>query len=150
MSRSNGHHRWGAAPWKIDFTPPRSALPRSADFAIVGAGFAGLAAAAWLRLLAPQKSVVVLEAGRIGEGASGRTGGMVLSESAAGNLSGLGDVLAGLKKILHKLHVDSDLSLPGAWEIARSDRAERSDNARPLKGKSPIKWSDSGELRVIG
>lgn len=150
MSRSFAHHHWGAAPWKIDFTPPRSALPRSADFAIVGAGFAGLAAAAWLRLLAPQKAVVVLEAGRIGEGASGRTGGMVLSESAAGNLSGLGDVLAGLKKVLRKLRVDSDLSLPGAWEIARSNRAERSDNARPLKGSSPIKWTDSGELRVIG
>ena len=122
------------------------------DFAVVGAGFAGLAAAAWLRILAPEKSVVVLEAGRIGNGASGRTGGLVLSESAAGDLPGLGDVLAGLKKILRKLRVESDLLLPGAWEIAHSDRAKPSENARLLKGRSPIQWRDfdSREIRVMG
>jgi glycine/D-amino acid oxidase-like deaminating enzyme len=54
-------------------------------------GFTGLAAAAWLRLLAPEKSVAVLEAGRIGSGASGRTGGMILSRTAADDLPGLGD-----------------------------------------------------------
>ena len=152
MSRSRARDLWGVSPWKIDFTPPKGSLPSSVDFAIVGAGFAGLAAAAWLRILAPEKSVVVLEGGRIGNGASGRTGGLVLSESAAGDLPGLGNVLAGLKKILRKLGVESDLLLPGVWEIAHSDRAERSDNARPLKGRSPIQWrdSDSREIRVAG
>jgi glycine/D-amino acid oxidase-like deaminating enzyme len=152
ISRSRTRDLWGVPPWKIDFTPPKHPLPSSVDFAIVGTGFAGLAAAAWLRILAPKKSVVVLEAGRIGNGASGRTGGLVLSESAAGDLPGLGDVLAGLKKILRKLRVESDLLLPGVWEIAHSDSAERSDNARPLKGRSPIQWrdSDSREIRVTG
>jgi len=58
--------------------------------------------------------------------------------------------LAGLKKILRKLSVESDLLLPGVWEIAHSDRAERSDNARPLKGRSPIQWRDfdSRKIRV--
>src|SRR5579863_7611266 len=144
MSASRQHDSWGKPPWKIEFTPPKQALPQEADFAVVGAGFAGLAAAAWLRLLAPKKSVVLLEAGRIGAGASGRTGGMVLSESAAGDLSGLGDVLEGLKKIIRRLGVDSDLSLPGAWEIARTGHAKPSDNARKLRGKSPIEWHDSG------
>jgi len=152
MPRSQARDLWGVPPWKIDFTPPKRSLPSSVDFAIVGAGFAGLAAAAWLRILAPEKSVVVLEAGCIGNGASGRTGGLVLSESAAGDLPGLGDVLAGLKKILRRLHVESDLLLPGAWEIAHSEHAKRSDNARPLKGKSPIQWRDfdSQEIRVTG
>lgn len=152
MSRSHARDLWGIPPWKIDFTPPKHSLPSSVDFAVVGAGFAGLAAAAWLRILDPKKSVVVLEAGRIGNGASGRTGGLVLSESAAGDLHGLGDVLAGLKKILRKLRVESDLLLPGVWEIAHSDHAERSDNARPLKGRSPIQWRDfdSREIRVTG
>lgn len=152
MSRSHARDLWGVPPWKIDFTPPKRSLSSSVDFAIVGAGFAGLAAAAWLRILAPEKSVAVLEAGRIGNGASGRTGGLVLSESAAGDLPGLGDVLAGLEKILRKLRVESDLLLPGAWEIAHSDHAERSDNARPLKGRSPIQWRDfdSREIRVTG
>jgi glycine/D-amino acid oxidase-like deaminating enzyme len=150
MSPSHEHKGWGMPPWRIDFTPPEQPLPRAADFAVVGAGFVGLAAAAWLRLLAPEKSVVVLDSGRIGAGASGRTGGMVLSETAAGNLPGLGDVLAGLQDILKRLAVDCDLSLPGAWEIARNDRAEKSDNAHVLRGKSPIEWQDSGKLHVVG
>jgi glycine/D-amino acid oxidase-like deaminating enzyme len=143
---------WGPPPWQVDYEPPAHPLPQVVDFAVVGAGFTGLAAAAWLRHLAPEKSVVVLEAGRIGAGASGRTGGMVLAESAAGDLPGLGDVLAGLESILRKLRVNCDLSLPGAWEIAHSDRAERSDNAQPLKGNSPIKWQDfnSETIRVTG
>ena len=138
MSRSNTHQPWGTPPWKIDFAPLEQPLPETVDFAIVGGGFAGLAAAAWLRSKAPEKSVVLLEASHIGAGASGRTGGMVLSETAAGDFSGLGDVLAGLRRILRKLRVDSDLSLPGAWEIARSDEAEKSDNGHPLRGRPPI------------
>jgi glycine/D-amino acid oxidase-like deaminating enzyme len=138
--------RWGQPPWKIDFTPARQPLPLEADFAVIGAGFTGLAAAASLRLMAPEKSVVVLEAGQIGHGASGRTGGMVLAESAAGDLPGLGDVLAGLQKILAELSRASgvpiieraELSLPGAWEIAR--KKGRKD--------SPIEWDDTGTLRV--
>ena len=149
MSRSDTRQSWGPPPWKIDFTPPAQPLPESVDFAIVGGGFAGLAAAAWLRMKAPKKSVVLLEAAQIGSGASGRTGGMVLSESAAGDLSGLGDVLAGLKKILQQLRVNPELSLHGAWEIARSDEAEKSDYGRPLRGPSPIDWQDSGNLHVV-
>ena len=106
---------------------------------MIGAGFSGLASAAWLRLLAPEKSVVVLEAGRIGHGASGRTGGMALDGAAADDLSGLEDVLGGLRKILGKLEVDCDLSLPGAWEIARRGGSK----------DSPISWNDSGTLRVV-
>jgi glycine/D-amino acid oxidase-like deaminating enzyme len=148
MSRIHTHQTWGTPPWQIDFTPSEQSLPETVDFAIVGGGFAGLTAAAWLRLKAPEKSVVLLEATHIGAGASGRTGGMVLNGTAAGELSGLGDVLAGLKMIVRKLRVDSDLSLPGAWEIARSDQAEKSDNGHRLRGQSPIEWQDSGKLRV--
>jgi len=139
MSSSHEHKSWGTPPWQIDFAPPEQPLPRAADFAVVGAGFTGLAAAAWLRLLAPEKSVVVLDSGRIGAGASGRTGGMVLAETAAGDLPGLGDVLAGLQDILKKLDVDCDLSLPGAWELGRSEGLK----------KSPIAWNDSGTLGVV-
>src|SRR5579863_6870889 len=128
MSPSLLQNAWGQPPWQIDFSPAQQPLPKSVDFAIIGGGFTGLAAAAWLRLLAPDKSVALLEAGRIGAGASGRTGGMVLAESAAGDLPGLGDVFAGLKRILGDLGracgvslADAcELALPGAWEIGRS------------------------------
>jgi len=44
-----------------------------------------------------------------------------------------------LRQILSRLDVECDLSLPGAWEIARKGgRLE----------KSPIRWNDSGILRV--
>ncbi|MGO9588478.1 MAG: NAD(P)/FAD-dependent oxidoreductase [Candidatus Acidiferrales bacterium] len=139
MPASHNQNPWGTPPWQIDFTPPQRPLPPTADFAVIGAGFSGLAAAAWLRLLAPEKSVVVLEAGRIGRGASGRTGGMALEGAAADDLSGLEDVLGGLRKILERLEVECDLSLPGAWEIARRGGSK----------ESPIAWNDSGTLRVV-
>jgi FAD dependent oxidoreductase len=82
-SHSNLHTHWGAPPWLIDFAVRNKPVPPSVNFAIVGGGFTGLAAAAWLRRLAPEKSVAVFEADRIGAGASGRTGGMALAESAA-------------------------------------------------------------------
>jgi glycine/D-amino acid oxidase-like deaminating enzyme len=138
-SHSNPHPHWGAPPWHIDFAVRGKPVPSSVDFAIVGGGFTGLAAAAWLRRLAPGKSVAVFEADRIGAGASGRTGGMALAESAAGDLPGLGDVLGGLERILAELDIDCDLSLPGAFEIGRG---------KSLK-TSPIQWNDSGTLRVM-
>ena len=133
------HSHWGAPPWHIDFAIRNKPVPPSVDFAIIGAGFTGLAAAAWLRHLAPEKSVAVFEVDRIGAGASGRTGGMALAESAAGDLPSLGNVLAGLERILAELDIDCDLSLPGAFEIGRS---------KGLKN-SPIQWTDSGTLRVV-
>jgi glycine/D-amino acid oxidase-like deaminating enzyme len=132
-------HPWGIPPWTVDFRPAKRPVPGQVDFAVIGAGFAGLSAAAWLAKLAPGKSVVVLESGSIGNGASGRTGGMALSETAAGPLPGLGDVLAGYKKILRALHVDSRLTLPGAWELGRSGSPKN----------SPISWYDSGNLHVV-
>jgi glycine/D-amino acid oxidase-like deaminating enzyme len=132
-------HPWGIPPWAIDFRPAKRPIPGEVDFAVIGAGFAGLSAAAWLAKLAPGKSVLVLESESIGNGASGRTGGMALSETAAGPLPGLGDVLAGYKKILRALHVDSRLTLPGAWELGRSGSSKN----------SPISWNDSGNLHVV-
>lgn len=114
-------------------------MPSEVDFAVVGGGFSGLSAASWLRRFAPGKTVVVLEAGTIGAGSSGRTGGLPLAETAAGDLPGLGDVLAGFSSILKELEVDCDLAFPGVYEIGR---------AGGLAG-SPISWSDSGELRAV-
>jgi glycine/D-amino acid oxidase-like deaminating enzyme len=130
---------WGNRPWAINFRAKSHALPESVDFAVVGGGFTGLAAAAWLKRLAPEKSVALLEAGTFGSGASGHTGGMALAESAAGNLPGLGDVLSGYKKMLDELRVEGDLHLPGVYELGRT---------MPLKN-SPIRWRDSGELSAV-
>jgi glycine/D-amino acid oxidase-like deaminating enzyme len=129
---------WGNRPWDVDFIPARKTLPATLDFAIVGGGFTGLAAAAWLKTLAAEKSVALFESDVIGAGSSGHTGGMALAETAAGDLPGLGDVLAGYRKILKKFEVDADLTLPGVFELGRS---------KPLKN-SAISWKDSGSLQV--
>ncbi len=137
MSRKT--HAWGAPPWTVDFHPAPRALPDHVDFAIVGGGFSGLSAAACLRRLAPSRSVLALESASLGEGASGRTGGLALAETAAGPLPGLGNVLAGYKKIIRALRIDSRLALPGVFELGRSAPAQN----------SPISWKDSGELKVV-
>jgi gamma-glutamylputrescine oxidase len=139
MTMFRNSHPWGTPPWTIDFRPTLRPLPAHADFVIVGAGFAGLSAGAWLARLAPSKSVMVLESGSIGHGASGRTGGMTLEQTAAGPLRGLGNVLGGYKRILRTLHIDSRLALPGAWELAR----------HKTRKNSAISWDDSGTLRVV-
>jgi glycine/D-amino acid oxidase-like deaminating enzyme len=140
---------WGETPWKITFRSERMALPEHVDFAIVGGGFAGLSAATWLARLAPKKTVLLLEAARVGNGASGRTGGMALAQSAAGDLPGLGDVLRGYRNILRDLRIDAELQLPGVWEVARHEESMEGKRIRPLKN-SPIDWQDSGRVRAVG
>jgi glycine/D-amino acid oxidase-like deaminating enzyme len=130
---------WGNRAWRVEFTPTRRELPPSLDFAIIGGGFTGLAAAAWLKTLAPEKTVALFEHDEIGAGSSGHTGAIALAESAVGDLPGLGDVLASYQSILRKLQVDGDVTLPGVYELGRSD-------ATP---NSPIRWKDSGDLSVV-
>jgi glycine/D-amino acid oxidase-like deaminating enzyme len=145
MSESAGKKRWGMAPWAIDFRAVANlrggnrAIPDDVDFAIVGGGFTGLAAAACLRRMDASKSVVVFEAETIGAGASGHTGGMCLGETAVGDLPGLGDVLSGFSGLLRELEVDCDLSLPGASELGRAKGG----------AASAIHWNDSGDLHVV-
>jgi glycine/D-amino acid oxidase-like deaminating enzyme len=124
-------------------------LPEHVDIAVVGGGFAGLSAAAWLARLAPKKTVLLLEAERVGNGASGRTGGMALAQTAAGDLPGLGDVLRGYRKTVKDLRVDAELELPGVWEIARHEKSMEGTKVHPLKN-SPIDWDDSGRVRAVG
>lgn len=133
-----GIPRWGLPPWTIEFQSELRALPDAVDFAVVGGGFSGLAAAAWLQHLQPGKKVALFEASRIGACSSGHTGGMALSETAAGSLPGLGDVLGGFSEILRELRVQCDLELPGACEIGR----------QAILPVSPIQWHDSGALGV--
>ena len=66
---------WAATARPAPETPPLDAS-RQADVAIVGAGYSGLAAA--LHLAEAGVSVVVLETGEPGWGASGRNGGQVI------------------------------------------------------------------------
>jgi len=71
-SLSREPYWWDAAPREA---PNAIALPKRCDVAIIGGGYAGLSAA--MTLARAGRSVVVLEAGAPGQGASSRSGGMI-------------------------------------------------------------------------
>ncbi len=88
----------GPAAWNAILGLQPAARPlerdRTADFAIVGGGFAGLSAARRLIQLNPGARVVVLEAGRIAEGAAGRNSGFMIDlphELTSEDYAGAGD-----------------------------------------------------------
>lgn len=71
----------------VHLLPPRTHPVRRVagatgfDWAIVGAGYAGLAAARRIAACAPGQSVAVIDAGRAGEGAAGRNSGFAVEIS---------------------------------------------------------------------
>jgi glycine/D-amino acid oxidase-like deaminating enzyme len=72
----------GATGWNAILEPPGPANELAsriaADWVVIGAGFAGLAAARRLRQLRPDERIVVLEASRVGEGPAGRNSGFMI------------------------------------------------------------------------
>jgi glycine/D-amino acid oxidase-like deaminating enzyme len=109
------------------------------DVAVVGAGFTGLATAHFVLQHTPTLRVVVFEAQQVGAGASGRTGGLVLEDTAVGPLPGVDNCVATLHELVRTQHIRCDLNIEGCWEIGRLD-------GHP---SSPIHWADHGTLRVV-
>jgi glycine/D-amino acid oxidase-like deaminating enzyme len=78
----------------LDTLPEREPHPplehaTDADLCIVGGGYTGLWAALYAKSLDPDRDVVLLEATRCGNGASGRNGGFVQSSLTHGTRNGL-------------------------------------------------------------
>ena len=108
-----------------------------ADVAIVGGGYTGLWTALRIRELAPEKSVVVLEADMCGSGASGRNGGQVHSwfaeldrlsavvgvDEARQLCADTADAIAELERLQGSGGIDMDLRLDG-WLWTASSRAQ--------------------------
>ncbi|MER5173672.1 NAD(P)/FAD-dependent oxidoreductase [Thioclava kandeliae] len=127
------HNYWtNAAP---SYRPRTAPLPPAVDVAVIGGGFSGLAVAEGLARAG--RSVVVLEAGTIGHGASSRSGGMVGPSFHKLGLAGLTarygqtraeaimragiDALDHCQDLFQSLGVDVDLALTGRFRGARTE-----------------------------
>jgi len=105
---------------------------------VIGAGFTGLATACEALRQDRGLRVLVLEQGKVGHGASGRTGGVTLEGTAAGPAPGFENCLKELSQFLEREKIQCDLKLGGCWEVGRSEPQQ----------PSPIAWTDDGVLRV--
>lgn len=101
----------GPAAWNrlLPAPPPPTPLDgdRRADWLVIGAGFAGLAAARRLAQLDPGAEIVVLEASRLAEGPAGRNSGFMID-------------------------LPHDLSSSDYGGALDSDRAQTEDNRRGI------------------
>jgi gamma-glutamylputrescine oxidase len=125
--------RWGVPLWPRRRLPSvRQSVPGSVDVAIVGAGLTGVSAA--FHLARSGVRTVVFEAATIGDGASGRTGGIVLEGTATGIRKGADTCVPSLAHLVAELGIDCDLQLPGCWEIEHQEGNEG----------SALPWRDDG------
>src|ERR1700732_3549546 len=128
---------WGEPPWRGTTVPTRALECSTPEVAIIGGGFTGVSAAYHLarRGIRP----IVLEAGRLGDGASGRTGGIVLEGTARGIMEGADRCVPTLERLVREARINCDLKLPGCWEIEHSDSAN-----------GALPWTDDGHgVRIV-
>lgn len=81
--------------WSLGLRPrplaPPPQGPLACDWAVIGAGFTGLAAAHRLAGLQPEAQVLLLEAERAGEGASARNSGFIVDSTLNDGVASPGD-----------------------------------------------------------
>jgi glycine/D-amino acid oxidase-like deaminating enzyme len=121
----------------LDSLPRREAHPPltdllDADLCIIGGGYTGLWAALYAKALTPAWEVVVLEATRCGDGASGRNGGFLQASLTHGLSNGLArfpEELGQLERLgrqnfdglvddLKRLRIDAEFEASGELSVA--------------------------------
>ncbi|MCA1780666.1 MAG: FAD-binding oxidoreductase [Intrasporangiaceae bacterium] len=129
---------WTAQPGRPPIREPLTEVDRACDLAIVGAGFTGLWAAIQAKEDNPSLDVVVLDQGRVGDGASGRNGGFVAPSLTHGLHQGVSlwpdeiDLLeemaaanfAGVQASLERYGIDADFHLPGEITLSLSEHQD--------------------------
>jgi glycine/D-amino acid oxidase-like deaminating enzyme len=124
-------------PFWLDDLPRRDPHPRlegtvTTDLLIVGGGYTGLWAALHAKRQTPDRPVVVLEAGRCGEAASGRNGGFLdasLTHGLTNGLARFADEMGELERLakanfaelhgdLRRLGIDAEYEATGFLDVA--------------------------------
>ncbi len=122
--------------WLADAAaPPRLPTlvgPETADLCVIGGGYTGLWSALQAKEDNPSRDVVVLEAGAIASGASGRNGGFCSASLTHGEANGIErfpdefatlqqmgqDNLEGIGATLHRYGIDAEWERTGELDIA--------------------------------
>lgn len=143
---------------------PRAALAgaQKFDWVVIGAGFAGLAAARRLAENRPEESVALLDAGEVGENASGRNSGFAIDlphvvGSSMDELEGSHRYMALARAAIayhetqiERYAIDCDWSQPGKYQTASSDQGLRDmlePFARELEAlNEPFTWIEKDDL----
>ncbi|MEO1251989.1 MAG: FAD-binding oxidoreductase [Pseudomonadota bacterium] len=143
--------------------PSRPALEgrRVFDWAVLGAGFTGLAAARRLARARPDARIAVIDAGAVGDGASGRNSGFAIDH--AHSLGGAENPvtahaqnrlykegLRSLRALVKEYKIDCDWRDVGKYHAARSTRGVRKI-LRPLahqlgEMEETFRWCDRAEM----
>jgi glycine/D-amino acid oxidase-like deaminating enzyme len=152
--------------------PPREPRPAlkgdvKADWLVIGAGFAGLAAARRLAENRPSERIVIVDAHQVGEGASGRNSGFAidLPHNVGGEFAELEAsqrhirlsraAIAALEAAVRKHGIDCGWTRPGKYHAASSRKGRAlvlEPFARELEALGePYRWLDREALgREIG
>ncbi|MEO7447911.1 MAG: FAD-dependent oxidoreductase [Humibacillus sp.] len=123
---------WTDRPDRPEARQPLRGLAARTDLLIVGGGFTGLWAAVQAKEDDPAREVVVIEAGRLADGASGRNGGFLAPSLTHGLAQGLAcwpheietlerlgaDNFAGIERTLAAYGIDADFHVPGELTLA--------------------------------
>lgn len=145
---------------------PRDPAPAksTADLLVVGGGFTGLWAAIQAKQRDPGKDVVLIEARRIGVGASGRNGGFVAASLTHGldhgaalwpteiaRLTQLGrDNLAAIAATIREHHIDADWEPTGQLSVSinphQDDHLRASFELHERFGED-VQWYDGPAVR---
>ena len=155
---------WYAALPPRNFPVKKLTGAQKADYAVIGAGFAGLAAARRLAALKPNARIILVDAQCVAEGASGRNSGFVIDLPHKFSLEHPDPTLkqkllslnraaiAQLQGLIKEHHIECQWSAAGKYQGAVGERGEAHlDHFEHLMKDlgEPYRWVEKAELKKV-